>query len=51
MSTREAVDQHLSWTKNRISAFPNQAVTIIEIQSGTYFGEDKIVRLEDDCGR
>ena len=26
-------------------------VVFIEVQSGTYFGEDDIVRLEDDFGR
>ena len=26
-------------------------VEFIEIQTGTYFGEDDIVRLEDDYGR
>ena len=26
-------------------------VEFIEIQTGTYFGEDDIVRLEDDFGR
>lgn len=26
-------------------------VVIIEVQTGTYFGEDDIVRLEDDFGR
>jgi len=26
-------------------------LTFIEVQTGTYFGEDDIVRLEDDFGR
>jgi mannose-6-phosphate isomerase-like protein (cupin superfamily) len=26
-------------------------VVFIEVQRGTYFGEDDIVRLEDDFGR
>jgi mannose-6-phosphate isomerase len=26
-------------------------VTFIEVQTGTYFGEDDIVRIEDDFGR
>ena len=26
-------------------------VVLIEVQHGTYFGEDDIVRLEDDFGR
>ena len=29
----------------------NVPVVFIEIQTGTYFGEDDIVRLEDDFGR
>ena len=29
----------------------NAPVVFIEIQTGTYFGEDDIVRLEDDFGR
>ena len=28
-----------------------EPVVFIEVQSGTYFGEDDIVRLEDDFGR
>lgn len=28
-----------------------EPVVFIEIQSGTYFGEDDIIRLEDDFGR
>jgi len=24
---------------------------IIEVQAGSYFGEDDIIRLEDSCGR
>ena len=28
-----------------------QPVRFIEVQTGTYFGEDDIVRLEDDFGR
>ncbi len=29
----------------------DEPVTFIEVQSGTYFGEDDIERLEDDYGR
>ncbi len=29
----------------------NEAVIFIEVQRGSYFGEDDIVRLEDDYGR
>lgn len=30
---------------------PHQLLIFIEIQTGDYFGEDDIVRLEDDFGR
>jgi mannose-6-phosphate isomerase len=29
----------------------DQPVVFIEVQTGTYFGEDDIVRLEDDYDR
>ncbi len=35
---------------HRIGA-SNQTVRFVEVQSGTYFGEDDIERLEDDFGR
>lgn len=37
--------KHRGWNKS------NQNVTLIEVQTGTYFGEDDIVRVEDDYGR
>jgi mannose-6-phosphate isomerase len=36
---------------HRMAAPAENAVTFIEVQTGTYFGEDDIVRLEDDFGR
>ncbi|MCC6406083.1 MAG: phosphomannose isomerase type II C-terminal cupin domain [Planctomycetes bacterium] len=36
---------------HRIENVGDEMLTFIEIQSGTYFGEDDIVRLEDDFGR
>lgn len=36
---------HRAWNKADLP------VTFIEVQSGTYFGEDDIVRLEDDYSR
>jgi mannose-6-phosphate isomerase len=36
---------------HRMAAPESNAVTFIEVQTGTYFGEDDIVRLEDDFGR
>ena len=37
--------------KHRIMNLTNQPVAFIEVQTGTYFGEDDIVRLEDDYER
>ena len=36
---------------HRISAAPNSPLTLIEIQTGLSFGEDDILRFEDDFGR
>ena len=36
---------------HRIGNETNEPVVIIEVQRGTYFGEDDIVRIEDDYGR
>ncbi|MBL8151604.1 MAG: phosphomannose isomerase type II C-terminal cupin domain [Blastocatellia bacterium] len=36
---------------HRIENIGTEKLIFIEIQSGTYFGEDDIVRLEDDYGR
>ena len=36
---------------HRMAAPETNRVTFIEVQTGTYFGEDDIVRLEDDFGR
>jgi len=36
---------------HRIANFGDVDVVFIEVQHGTYFGEDDIVRLEDDYGR
>ena len=38
-------------TKHRIENIGDETAEIIEIQTGTYFGEDDIVRIEDDFGR
>ena len=38
-------------TKHRIENKGNEPAEIIEVQTGTYFGEDDITRLEDDFGR
>lgn len=38
-------------TAHRIENTENEDAEIIEVQTGTYFGEDDITRLEDDFGR
>jgi len=38
-------------TVHRIENIGDDAAEIIEVQTGTYFGEDDIVRIEDDFGR
>lgn len=37
--------------KHRIENKENEKVIFIEVQTGTYFGEDDIVRIEDDYNR
>ena len=38
-------------TKHRVQNEQEEDLIFIETQTGTYFGEDDIVRLEDDYGR
>ena len=38
-------------TIHRIENIGDEIAEIIEVQTGTYFGEDDIVRIEDDFGR
>ena len=38
-------------TAHRIENIGEDVLVFIEIQQGTYFGEDDIVRLQDDFGR
>jgi mannose-6-phosphate isomerase len=38
-------------TNHRVANAGTDNVVFIEVQHGTYFGEDDIVRLEDDFGR
>ena len=37
--------------RHRLQNFGSEVLEIIEIQTGTYFGEDDIVRFEDIYGR
>ncbi len=46
----ESVDSPLGGA-HRIANDGDADVVFIEVQHGTYFGEDDIVRLEDDYGR
>jgi mannose-6-phosphate isomerase len=36
---------------HRISNTGNEEIVFVEVQTGTYFGEDDIERVEDDFGR
>ena len=38
-------------TKHRVENRKDEDLKFIEVQVGSYFGEDDIVRLEDDYGR
>lgn len=38
-------------TKHRIENATDEKLVFIEVQHGTYFGEDDIVRIEDDYNR
>ena len=38
-------------TKHRVQNNETEDLIFIETQTGTYFGEDDIVRIEDDYGR
>lgn len=38
-------------SKHRISNKSDSLLVFIEVQTGTYFGEDDIVRIEDDYNR
>ena len=42
------IDEGMS---HRVTNIGNEILVFIEIQLGTYFGEDDIIRLEDDYGR
>jgi len=46
----EAIDIPLE-SAHRIANEGDTDVVLIEVQRGTYFGEDDIVRLDDDYGR
>ena len=37
--------------KHRIENRTNELLVFVEVQTGTYFGEDDIIRIEDDYSR
>jgi len=50
VSSGDAVDIPVG-TDHRIENAADALVVFVEVQHGDYFGEDDIVRLEDDYGR
>lgn len=50
LETGQSVDIGIG-VAHRMAAPTENDVIFIEVQTGTYFGEDDIVRLEDDFGR
>ncbi|WP_063130270.1 hypothetical protein [Nocardia fusca] len=38
-------------TAHRVAAGGCEDLVFVEVQTGTYFGEDDIIRLDDDYGR
>lgn len=50
VSPGEAVDIPVG-AAHRVASAGEERLVLIEIQTGDYFGEDDIVRLEDDYGR
>jgi mannose-6-phosphate isomerase len=36
---------------HRIHNTGSEVLIFVEVQTGTYFGEDDIIRIEDDFGR
>jgi mannose-6-phosphate isomerase len=50
ISTGDTVDFGIG-VLHRISNTGDQEIIFVEVQTGTYFGEDDIERVEDDFGR
>jgi mannose-6-phosphate isomerase len=38
-------------TKHRVENYTKEILVFIEVQTGDYFGEDDIIRINDDYGR
>lgn len=47
---RESIQIPLG-AKHRIENRTSEILIFVEVQTGTYFGEDDIIRLEDDYAR
>jgi mannose-6-phosphate isomerase len=50
MSAGDSIDIEIG-DLHRIENIGSSHVIFIEVQTGTYFGEDDIERIEDDFGR
>jgi mannose-6-phosphate isomerase-like protein (cupin superfamily) len=50
LATGETIDIPIG-VAHRVRNSNNEALILIEVQRGTYLGEDDIVRLQDDFGR
>jgi mannose-6-phosphate isomerase len=50
LAENEAIDIPLG-AQHRIENIGDEPLVFIEVQQGEYFGEDDIVRVEDDFGR
>lgn len=46
----EGIDIHVH-SKHRVANDADETLVFVEIQTGEYFGEDDIVRYDDDYGR
>ena len=44
---RSPVENFLNWESNK----GKETLVLIEVQSGSYLGEDDIIRFEDNYGR
>jgi mannose-6-phosphate isomerase len=48
---KDSVIEIPTGSKHRIQNTGSEVMTFVEVQTGTYFGEDDIVRLQDDYSR
>jgi mannose-6-phosphate isomerase len=50
VATSSSVDIPVG-TRHRVAATGEEPLVFVEVQHGSYFGEDDIVRHDDDYGR